>query len=261
MRPMAMRAFGFGSTILVVAALLSGLWSYTKASTHTFSQPSASSTGSTTDLDRLTIVDWPIPFGSRRQALTLEYIREHYSHNAVSISIIPRIIVIHWTGSRSPQSAWNAFQSDTLPFWRPEIRKGGRVNVSAHFLVGRDGMVWRLMREDWMARHTIGLNPIAIGIENVGGPSAPLTDKQLVSNEALVRYLIHKYPTIEYLIGHYEYGHFRGTKYWAETDPTYFTYKIDPGDEFMRKLRARLSDTSLGRWPAFPRANTSEVVH
>jgi N-acetyl-anhydromuramyl-L-alanine amidase AmpD len=116
------------------------------------------------------------------------------------------------------------------------------------------------MREDWMARHTIGLNLIAIGIENVGGPNAPLTDEQLASDEALVRYLTDKYPTIEYLIGHHEYGHFRATQYWAENDPTYFTEKIDPGDEFMRKLRARLSDTSLGRWPSFPRSNTSSEV-
>ena len=48
----------------------------------------------------------------------------------------------------------------------------------------RDGAVYRLMPETWMARHTIGLNRVAIGIENVGGPRWPLTPEQLRADAA-----------------------------------------------------------------------------
>ncbi len=55
-----------------------------------------------------------------------------------------------------------------------------------------------------MARHVIGLNHYAIGIENVGGVEGALelTEAQVQSNAYLVRYLKNKYPTIQYLIEH-----------------------------------------------------------
>jgi N-acetylmuramoyl-L-alanine amidase len=61
------------------------------------------------------------------------------------------------------------------------------------------------MPETWMARHCIGLNRVAIGIENVGdGAKYPLTDRQVEANASLVRYLAGKY-SIAYLLGHNEY--------------------------------------------------------
>lgn len=41
----------------------------------------------------------------------------------------------------------------------------------------------------------------------------------------------------------------RTSAYWQERDPKYFTHKIDPGDGFMRELRARLHDTPLKAHP------------
>jgi len=44
------------------------------------------------------------------------------------------------------------------------------------------------MPETWMARHAIGFNHVAIGIENVGdGARWPLTDAQADADAALVR--------------------------------------------------------------------------
>ena len=52
-----------------------------------------------------------------------------------------------------------------------------------------------------MARHVIGLNHCAIGIENVGGTiDTPLTKKQLKANIKLVNYLKQQYPKIDYSI-------------------------------------------------------------
>lgn len=191
------------------------------------------------------IIDRPIPFGAKRQTLTLDYIREHYDPAAQSIRINPRMIVIHWTGSHSMLSALATFHPESLPFWRKDILRAGRVNVSAHFLVDRDGNIYRLMPERWMARHVVGLNPLAMGIENTGGPKYPLTDAQLRSNAGLVRYLAGKYPEVKYLIGHHEYGRFRGTPLWRERDPNYFPRKQDPGDAFMRRLRTEVAELGL----------------
>ena len=191
------------------------------------------------------IVHRPIQFGDRRKKLTLEYIRTHYNPAARDIVIAPRIIVVHWTGSRSFRSAWNTFNPESISPLRWKLWKAGKVNVSAHFLVDRDGTIYQLMPETWMARHTIGLNQNAIGIENVGAPSWPLTPEQVEANAQLVRYLVKRYPEIEYLIGHYEYLNFRGTPLWRERDNSYYTGKIDPGKDFMDSLRNQLTDLHL----------------
>jgi N-acetylmuramoyl-L-alanine amidase len=191
------------------------------------------------------IVDRPIPFGRKRQALTLDYIRSHYDPAASSITIEPRMVVIHWTASPDALATLAAFRPATLPPSREEIRRGGKLNVSSHFLVDRDGTIYRLMPETWMARHVIGLNRLALGIENAGGPDHPLTAAQLRANAALVRHLVAKHPRVEYLIGHHEYGSFHGTPLWQERDPSYFTQKQDPGAEFMQRLRAELADLGL----------------
>lgn len=58
-------------------------------------------------------------------------------------------------------------------------------------MVDRDGSIYQLMPEKWMARHVIGLNHYAIGIENVGGINGKddLTDAQARANAFLVCYL------------------------------------------------------------------------
>lgn len=190
------------------------------------------------------IIYKPIPFGDTRKELTLEYIREHYDTDAKDIIINPKMIVIHWSGSSSTESVFSAFRPEVLPPGRPELVRGGRLNVSAHFVVDREGRIFQLMPENWMARHTIGLNRVAIGIENVGGPGL-LTNAQLSANALLVGKLAAKYPEIAYLIGHYEYLNFRGTPLWEEKDPKYITGKQDPGPEFMSKLREATKDLGL----------------
>jgi N-acetyl-anhydromuramyl-L-alanine amidase AmpD len=191
------------------------------------------------------IVWRPIPFGDQRYRLTLAYIRQHYDPQAEDIMLVPRMVVIHWTGSDSLQSVLATFTPAVLPAWRPDIRQAGAVNVSAQFVVDRDGTIYQLMPECWMARHTFGLNRLAIGLENVGGPQAPLTTAQVAANAWLVRDLVARYPTIDFLIGHHEYGRFRHTPLWQERDPTYFSGKQDPGPLFMRQLRQALPELPL----------------
>jgi N-acetyl-anhydromuramyl-L-alanine amidase AmpD len=187
----------------------------------------------------------PLNFNQERIDLTLAYRRIHQDPQAKDILIQPKMIILHWTGINSLESTWNYFNRTRAEAARSQLAAAGEVNVSAHFLVDRDGSVYRLMPETWMARHCIGLNHVAIGIENTGdGEKFPLTDAQAKANAALVRYLKARYP-IEYLIGHMEYRRMAGTGLFVERDPNYRNNKPDPGDDFMRKVRALVKDLKL----------------
>jgi N-acetylmuramoyl-L-alanine amidase len=187
----------------------------------------------------------PISFSQERIDLTLAYRRIHQDPHAKDILIQPRMIILHWTGINSLDSTWHYFNRTRAEAARPELSAAGEVNVSAHFLVDRDGTIFQLMPETWMARHCIGLNHVAIGIENVGdGEKFPLTDAQAKANAALVRYLKATYP-IDYLIGHMEYRRMEGTPLFVERDPNYRNNKPDPGNDFMRKVRALVKDLKL----------------
>ncbi len=183
------------------------------------------------------IMDRPIVFNQEREKLTREYISERYGLDEESIEITPKMIVLHWTAIPTLEGSFDAFNEATIPGSRATVQKASSLNVSAQFLVDRDGTIYSLMPENVMARHTIGLNHCAIGIENVGGTSeTPLTKAQLRSNIWLVKYLSSKYD-IDYLIGHHEYTLFEGHALWLEKDDGYRTEKTDPGEEFMSKVR------------------------
>ena len=125
------------------------------------------------------IVEKPIIFDEKRNQLTLEYMAERYGIKKDSPTIEPRMIVLHWTVFPTLEESFEAFRSSTLPNYRPDIEGISGLNVSAHFLVDRDGTIYRLMPETTMARHVIGLNHCSIGIENVGGTDInPLTEMQ-----------------------------------------------------------------------------------
>jgi len=193
-----------------------------------------------------TIIDKPVPFQDERVQLTRDYIREHYGINVTSIDIVPRIVVLHWTAGKTLAGDFNTFVPTTLR-GRADLREASQLNVAIQFLVDRDGKIYRLMPETWMARHVIGLNYHAIGVENVGGARGvdDLTPRQRAANIWLVRYLAKKYPTIEYLIGHHEYRLFEGHPLWLERDSAYRTVKSDPGDAFMNAVRSQVADLRL----------------
>jgi N-acetylmuramoyl-L-alanine amidase len=193
----------------------------------------------------LKIKDKPINFDQERIQLTIAYRRIHQDPRISDVMIQPRMIILQWTGISSFASAWNYFNRPRAEARRAELAAAGEVNVSAQFLVDRDGAIYRLMPENWMARHCIGLNHVAIGIENVGdGDKFPLTEPQVNADAALVRYLADKWP-ITHLIGHMEYRQMEGHPYFLERDPKYRNRKPDPGAEFMNKVRAKVADLKL----------------
>tara|TARA_B100000941_G_C28489118_1_gene546790 strand:+ start:379 stop:1023 length:645 start_codon:yes stop_codon:yes gene_type:complete len=186
------------------------------------------------------IIDRPISFDEQRIKLTLEYLASHYGIIQEYPTILPRMVVVHWTAIPTMEATFNTFNPSTLSNNRSDIQSAGALNVSSQFLVDTDGTIYRLMPETTMARHVIGLNHCAIGIENVGpGADGKLTLAQLESNVILINYLQKKYP-IKFVIGHYEYQNFVGHPLWLEKDAGYRTEKVDPGIEFMEALRKQI---------------------
>jgi beta-N-acetylhexosaminidase len=196
----------------------------------------------------LKIIDKPIDFGAKRIAMTKKYIKTHYGKTVDTIEIVPKIIVLHWTAEMDFDKSFNRLKPQKLLTDRKDIAKASQLNVSAQFLVDRDGTIYRLMPENWMARHVIGLNYSSIGVENVGGKGNKkddLTLAQRQANKNLIRYLKHKYPTIQYLIGHHEYTQMESTPLWLEKDKGYRTIKADPGVKFMAEMRKSVKDLLL----------------
>jgi N-acetyl-anhydromuramyl-L-alanine amidase AmpD len=221
--------------IFIVTASIFALW---RAAAH-----SQSSSFSSPSVPR--IIPKPIDFGAERVKLTIAYRRRHQDAKADSVEIQPRMVILHWTAINSFASTWSYFNRVRAEAARPDLAAAGEVNVSAHFLVDRDGTIYQLMPENWMARHCIGLNHVAIGIENVGeGQKFPLTEAQAKADAALVRYLAAKYP-ITHLIGHMEYRSMEGTPLFLELDPKYRNSKPDPGAEFMSRVRFLVRDLKL----------------
>jgi N-acetyl-anhydromuramyl-L-alanine amidase AmpD len=195
------------------------------------------------------ILDKPIIFNEERNELTLQYLQERYGLDQQTPSIDPRMIVLHWTAIPTFEGSFDAFLHPKLSNWRPDIKNASSLNVSSHFLVDQDGIIYRLMSETKMGRHVIGLNHCAIGVENVGGTAdTPLTEAQLKSNIRLVRYLARKYD-IDYVIGHHEYTLFEDHEFWLEKDDGYRTKKTDPGEEFMKKIRSATRNLNFEKTP------------
>ena len=191
------------------------------------------------------IIQKPILWNAERKALTLEYLKDRYGLIQEEPTITPKMVVVHWTAIPTFEGTFNTFNTTTLPNSRTGIKTAGALNVSSQYSIDRDGTIYQLMPDTIMARHVIGLNHCAIGIENVGGTkNTPMTDAQLKANIDLIRMLNQKYE-LEYVIGHFEYKEFIGHDLWLEKDPDYLTEKTDPGEDFITKIRSSLKDLGL----------------
>jgi len=152
------------------------------------------------------------------------------------------MLVLHYTGMRSVEEALERLCSPTAA-------------VSAHYLVGEDGMVWRLVDEDRRAWHAgvsswrgqRDVNGASIGIElanpghEFGYRAFPET--QMAALEALARGILarHAIPARN-VVGHSDVAPAR---------------KQDPGELFDWP---RLARAGIGLWPAasFPSAPTPD---
>ena len=209
-----------------------------------------------------------IEYTDKRIALLKDYAEAHYadyytaktgSSEMPGIKIDPKVIVIHYTAIPSLEKTINLFQSDTL-IGRRFIQQAGAANVGVQFVVDQDGTIYQLTEANMFARHCIGLNHCAIGIENIGmgditkdglrgkaQKNHALTLQQVKANVSLIRMLKKEFPDLKILIGHMEYRQLEnpahpGHAFFQEDDPDYRTDKIDPGSRFMKALRRAMPD-------------------
>lgn len=187
------------------------------------------------------MIQKPVPQSANRDRLTLEYAQKHYGIS--DTKIVPQAVVVHWTAGPTWQSAYNTFYNDD--------RGDGTVNVCSHYIVDKDGTIYCLTEETALNRHAIGYNWCAIGIENVGGVNnrEDLTNAQLQANIALIKYLHAKYPTINYVFGHYQQVAARASGLYIEHVQGYRSVKSDPGLKFMGGLRDALQGDGLIFYP------------
>jgi len=192
------------------------------------------------------IVERPLAYDEARKQRTIAYRRRHEDPAADSHVIDPKIIVLHYTGGGELDATRRYFNRQTVDPTRTDVASAGDLNVSAHFLIDRDGTIIRLMPETWMARHVIGLNHLSIGIENVGDADRlPLTPAQLAADIALIHDLASRYPGITHVIGHHEYRAFEGHPYFKEREADHRTHRTDPGPAWMQQVRAGLTNLAL----------------
>jgi N-acetylmuramoyl-L-alanine amidase len=196
------------------------------------------------DSSKIKIIEKPINYNRERDSLSIDYLTRRHGINQKTARIVPKMIVLHFTAGGTVNSCFNYFNNVRIENARTLNKDQSLLNVSAHYLIDRDGTIYHLVADTLFARHTIGLNYCSIGVENIGSDKEPLTDKQVIANSKLIRYLSKKYK-IEYVIGHSEYTQFRKTSLWKETNPNYITYKIDPGEKFLTEVRKLIKDLKL----------------
>ena len=196
----------------------------------------------------LKIVEKPIIYNLERKRLSIEYLKARHNINVAEPKIEPKIIVLHFTDGGTINSNYNYFNNVRIENGRKLNKDQSSLNVSAHYLIDRDGTIYHLIADTLFARHTIGLNYCAIGIENIGSITMPLTYAQVIANSNLIISLCKRYK-IEYLIGHSEYTKFRNSFLWRETNKNYFTFKNDPGELFLKEVRKRIDYLNLKNKP------------
>ena len=120
-------------------------------------------------------IEWRrIPFGAERKRQTAAYSLRHYGERVYRLRA-PKVVVEHYTGGTSFDSAWNHFAANG-----PHL--GERPGVCAHFLIDTDGAIYQLVNLGIRCRHAIGMNWTAIGIEHVG-----TSGRQVLRNDAMMR--------------------------------------------------------------------------
>jgi N-acetylmuramoyl-L-alanine amidase-like protein/zinc carboxypeptidase len=143
----------------------------------------------------------PIPYGADRRADMADYAQRHYGIHDWRLHD-PKVIVEHYTVTSTFAPVFNLFSRN-----EPDQELHERPGVCSHFVIDRDGTIYRLVRPTTMCRHTVGLNHTAIGIEHVGMSDAQVMGDrpQLAASLRLTRALQGRYGIgTKNVIGHNE---------------------------------------------------------
>ena len=143
----------------------------------------------------------PIPYGAERRADMADYAERHYGIHDFRLRE-PKVIVEHYTVTSSFAPVFDYFSRNEPD---PELRE--LPGVCSHYVIDRDGTIYRLVPTSIMCRHTVGLNYTAIGIEHVGQSNAQVMGNraQLAASLRLTRALQGRFGiATRNVIGHNE---------------------------------------------------------
>ena len=128
----------------------------------------------------LQIIQYPINYSKDRTDLSIQYLKERHGLTQTTPTINPKIIVLHFTGFGNIKTIHEYFNAPTIEESRKVNKKVSALNVGSHYLIDRDGTIYQLIPDTLLARHVIGLNYCAIGVENIGSEKEPLTEEQII---------------------------------------------------------------------------------
>jgi N-acetylmuramoyl-L-alanine amidase len=143
----------------------------------------------------------PIPFGPERKADMADYAERHYGIHDYRLRD-PKVIVEHYTVTSTFAPVFSTFSRN-----EPDPELNELPGICSHYVIDRDGTIYRLVPTSIMCRHTVGLNWTAIGIEHVGLSDAQVMGnrRQLASSLRLTRALQGRYGiATRNVIGHNE---------------------------------------------------------
>lgn len=103
-----------------------------------------------------------------------------------------RRIVMHYTTSKNVDGTIEWFQDPTS-------------KVSAHYVIGRNGDIYQMVRDSDKAWHAKNANADSIGIEHSAAQGDQMTAEQTASSVALVRWLLSEYKLPKSAINGHKY--------------------------------------------------------
>ena len=183
-----------------------------------------------------------IPFPEKRLKQTARYSERHYGERTWKLSR-PRVIVEHYTQGPTMTSAWWTMANNTKNLGEPP-------GVCTHFIVGKTGIIYRVVPTDIRCRHTIGLNQTAIGIEHVGFSSRSVFqhEKQRRASYRLTLWLMAKYDiAVRNVIGHGEslYSPLRYERYTSWRCNTHVDFSRKAMQRYRHAIRDRAEHHGL----------------
>ena len=183
-----------------------------------------------------------IPYGHDRKHQMGRYSKRHYGQWRYRLRS-PDVLVLHFTGGSTYSSARNHFASNTP-------NRGELPGVCAHFVVDKDGTIYKVVRTYIRCRHAIGLNHVSIGIEMVQetGSGSRWADRQILQRRPqiraalkLARFLKIKYEIrMRHIIGHAmvnDSPYFKDLQGWRSDHTDWARPDVE---EFRRRLRNML---------------------
>ena len=87
--------------------------------------------------DVFQIIYKPINYNSEREQISLEYLKKRHGLTQNKATIIPKMIVLHYTAGGTLKSNFSYFNNTQIENSRTFNKSQSKLNVSVHYLIDR----------------------------------------------------------------------------------------------------------------------------